>query len=89
MGGGEGSQAIGILLFLRADPHIAAGVRYEHMRPVRERIEAGIYGADEAVTPNALEAIASRLRKRLSDAGADGMLHTVRGVGYYLGNGSD
>ncbi|MBN05212.1 response regulator transcription factor [Ponticaulis sp.] len=55
----------------------------------RERIEAGIYGADEAVTPNALEAIASRLRKRLSDAGADGMLHTVRGVGYYLGNGSD
>ncbi|MBY9068208.1 response regulator transcription factor [Hyphomonas sp. WL0036] len=51
----------------------------------RERIEAAVYGADEAVTPNALEALGSRLRKRLSEAGAENILHAVRGVGYYLG----
>lgn len=51
----------------------------------RERLEAAIYGPSEAVTPNALEALASRLRKRLAESGADNMLHTIRGVGYYLG----
>lgn len=51
----------------------------------RDRMESAVYGADEAVTPNALEALASRLRKRLSEAGADNVLHAVRGVGYYLG----
>lgn len=50
----------------------------------RERIEAAIYGPMDAVTPNALDAIASRLRRRISDAGIDNALHTVRGVGYYL-----
>ena len=52
----------------------------------RERMEAAIYGAGEPVTPNALEALASRLRKRLFEAGADNVLHTVRGVGYYIGH---
>lgn len=51
----------------------------------RERLEAAVYGALEAVTPNALEAVASRLRRRLMDATGKDMLHTVRGVGYYLG----
>ena len=50
----------------------------------RERLEASIYGPMEAVTPNALDALASRLRKRISTAGQEGVLHTVRGVGYYL-----
>lgn len=51
----------------------------------RDRLEFAIYGADEAVTPNALEALASRLRRRLSETGTKTMLHAVRGVGYYLG----
>lgn len=51
----------------------------------RERVEAALYGASDAVTPNALEAVASRLRKRLTDAAGQELLHTVRGVGYYLG----
>lgn len=50
----------------------------------RESIEAALYGLDEAVTPNALEALASRVRRRLAEAGADDMLHTVRGVGYFI-----
>lgn len=53
----------------------------------REQLEAAVYGPMEAVTPNALEAIASRLRKRLAKACGEDMLHTVRGVGYYLGAG--
>jgi len=51
----------------------------------REAIEAVLYGPTEAVTPNAVEAVASRLRRRLSEAGIGNRLHTVRGVGYYLG----
>lgn len=50
----------------------------------REAIESVLYGAGEAVTPNAVEAVVSRLRRRLTEAGADKMLHAVRGVGYYL-----
>jgi len=51
----------------------------------REIIEGLLYSASEPVTPNALEAIASRLRRRLSNAGEGNILHTVRGVGYYIG----
>jgi two-component system response regulator QseB len=55
----------------------------------RESIEGVLYGLDEAVTPNALEALASRVRRRLSEAGVADILHTVRGVGYFIeGDGS-
>jgi len=50
----------------------------------RRSIEDALYRFDEAVTPNALEAIVSRLRRKLDEAGAVGQLHTVRGVGYLL-----
>lgn len=50
----------------------------------KDAIETGLYAFDAAVTPNAVEAVVSRLRKHLDDAGASGMLHTVRGVGYLL-----
>lgn len=47
-------------------------------------IENALYAFDAEVTPNAVEAAVSRLRKHLDEAGAPGMLHTVRGVGYLL-----
>lgn len=50
----------------------------------RELIEGLLYGVDDIVTPNALEALASRLRKHLAEAGEPDLLHTVRGVGYLL-----
>lgn len=50
----------------------------------REAIENALYSFDEAVTPNAVEAVVSRLRRRLDEGGVPGMLHTVRGVGYLL-----
>ncbi|MBB3877359.1 winged helix-turn-helix domain-containing protein [Sphingomonas aquatilis] len=39
---------------------------------------------DAEVTPNALEAAVSRLRKRLTAVGADVQVRTVHGVGYAL-----
>jgi len=51
---------------------------------LREHLEAEVYGYDDDVQTNALEAQVSRLRKRLGDAGAGVTLHAVRGVGYIL-----
>lgn len=47
-------------------------------------LENALYSMDAEVTPNALEACMSRLRKRLSAAGADVQIRTVHGVGYAL-----
>ncbi|MBD3771876.1 MAG: response regulator transcription factor [Rhodobacterales bacterium] len=54
----------------------------------RERLEGTLYSAADPVTPNALEAVASRLRRRFAEAGEDNILHTVRGVGYFFGSRS-
>jgi DNA-binding response OmpR family regulator len=50
----------------------------------REALEQGLYNFDTPTTPNAVEVLVHRLRKRLSDAGAKLTVHTVRGVGYLL-----
>lgn len=51
---------------------------------VRDTIETTLYSFNEPVTPNAVEATVSRLRRKLDEAGLAGQLHTVRGVGYML-----
>src|SRR5689334_14269085 len=56
---------------------------------VKDLLEDRLYGADEAVTPNALEATASRLRRRLAEAGAGVRVETKRGIGYRLVAGKD
>jgi two-component system, OmpR family, response regulator QseB len=50
----------------------------------KEAMETALYSFDADVTPNAVEAAVSRLRKRLDEAGAPDVLHTIRGVGYLL-----
>lgn len=50
----------------------------------RETIEDALYNFNEPVTPNAVEAAISRLRRKLDEVGAGGRLHTIRGVGYML-----
>ena len=50
----------------------------------REALDQGLYGMDSPATPNAMEVLMHRLRKRLQDAGADVAIHTLRGVGYLL-----
>jgi DNA-binding response OmpR family regulator len=47
-------------------------------------LEGALYSMDAEVTPNALEACISRLRKRLTAAEADVRIRTVHGVGYAL-----
>ncbi len=51
---------------------------------MREHLEAQVYGFDDDISSNALEAHISRLRKRLADAGAGVIVHGVRGVGYMV-----
>jgi DNA-binding response OmpR family regulator len=54
-------------------------------KPVaRPALEAAVYGYEEEIQSNALDAHISRLRKRLSDAGAGVSVHNIRGVGYLL-----
>lgn len=50
----------------------------------RANLENGLYSMGQEVSPNALEAAASRLRRRLAAAGADVTLHTAHGIGYAL-----
>jgi len=50
----------------------------------RDALDSAVYGFGEEIESNAIEAHVSRLRKRLSLAGADIVIHTVRGIGYML-----
>jgi DNA-binding response OmpR family regulator len=51
---------------------------------MREHLEAQVYGYEDDINSNALEAHISRLRRRLADAGAGVTVHGVRGVGYMV-----
>ncbi|SNB55441.1 two-component system, OmpR family, response regulator [Marinobacter sp. es.042] len=50
----------------------------------RQVLEDTIYAFDDEVTPNALEAAVSRLRRALASAGSETSIVTVRGVGWML-----
>ena len=50
----------------------------------RDQIEASLYPFDDPVTPNALEVLVSRVRKKLATLGAHDQLVTLRGVGYLM-----
>lgn len=50
----------------------------------RSRIENALYNFRDETSPNAVDAVVSRLRRRLDDCGARNMLHTVKGLGYLL-----
>ncbi len=50
----------------------------------RASLEQSVYGADDEIQSNSLDANISRLRRKLADAGANVEIHPVRGVGYLL-----
>ena len=50
----------------------------------RERLEQAVYSMDAEVTPNAIEAAVSRLRRRLEARGATVTITAMRGLGYIL-----
>ncbi len=51
---------------------------------IKDHLEERLYSLDTAVTPNAIEALISRLRRKLMSAGADSSIETLRGLGYRL-----
>lgn len=55
----------------------------------KDVLESKLYGFDEDVSSNSLEANISRLRKRLARANATVSIHTLRGVGYLLSDSED
>lgn len=59
---------------LRASPRIV----------VKEYLEEALYAESENVTLNAVEALVSRLRRKLAQGGARIGIQTVRGIGYRL-----
>ncbi len=50
----------------------------------RSTLEESVYGADDEIQSNTLDANISRLRRKLTDAGSGVEIHPVRGVGYLL-----
>ena len=51
---------------------------------VRDALEERIYGFNEKASANALEAIVSRVRRRLAAAASTARIETMRGIGYRL-----
>ncbi len=50
----------------------------------RQTLEGAVFSLNDEVTPNALEAAVSRLRRRLDQQGASVALTAMRGLGYIL-----
>ncbi|WP_272003275.1 response regulator transcription factor [Roseovarius sp. ZX-A-9] len=50
----------------------------------KDAIENALYSFDEAATPNAIEVLTHRVRKKLADQGATIEIHNLRGIGYVL-----
>ena len=51
---------------------------------IRDVLEERIYGVEEVVTRNALEALVSRLRRKLELINCGVRIETLRGIGYRL-----
>ena len=51
---------------------------------LRETLQSAVFGFDDEIQSNALDAHISRLRRKLADADAGIDLHSIRGVGYLL-----
>lgn len=55
----------------------------------KDTLESKLYGFDDDVSANSVEANVSRLRKRLAQVGASVSIHTLRGVGYLLSDSDE
>ena len=59
-------------------------MRREGQVTSKNAIEEALYGSRDNVTPNSIEAIISRIRRRIDAIGADCAIHTLHGIGYLL-----
>lgn len=70
-------KELGILeLLMRRPGHVLS----------RERILSSVWGATEDPLTNVVDVYIARLRKKLDDCGGPGLIETVRGHGYRLGD---
>jgi DNA-binding response OmpR family regulator len=51
---------------------------------LRRTLEESVYGFDDEIQSNALDSHVSRLRRKLTEAGATVTIHSIRGLGYLL-----
>ena len=63
---------------------LVALLRHQGCLVPRRKLEEAIYSFDNEVTPNAIEAVVSRLRRRLDVLNASVTITAMRGVGYIL-----
>ncbi len=59
-------------------------IRADGRTVVRDVLEERLYGSNEKASANALEAIVSRVRRRLAAAASAARIETTRGIGYRL-----
>jgi DNA-binding response OmpR family regulator len=59
-------------------------MRREGQIVAKNTLEDSLYGLAKNVTPNSIEVLISRLRRRLISAGAECSIHTLYGIGYLL-----
>jgi DNA-binding response OmpR family regulator len=64
-------------------------VRHGGQAVVRDTLADRLYGIDDDVSANALEATVSRVRRKLAAQGALVRIETLRGIGYRLSHGPD
>lgn len=71
-----------LALSLRETALLEALLRRQGNVITREFLEQTLYDFETAIGSNALEVLIHRLRRKLTDSGADIAVHTLRGVGY-------
>jgi DNA-binding response OmpR family regulator len=59
-------------------------LRREGQVVAKGTLEDSLYGLSKNVTPNSIEVLISRLRRRLDSVGANCSIHTLYGIGYLL-----
>lgn len=82
----EAATVAGIQLVLpRREVRVLAALVKRRARTVlRESLEQAVYGFDDEVQSDTLDSHISRLRRKLTEAGAGVEIHAIRGVGYLL-----
>ena len=63
---------------------LEALMRHSGRIVTKSAIDASLYALHAEVTPNAIDAALSRLRRRLTNASANVQVHTAHGIGYTL-----
>jgi DNA-binding response OmpR family regulator len=63
---------------------LEALIRRQGRTVLRSTLESAVYGFDDEIQSNALDAHVSRLRRKLEDVQAAVEIHGIRGVGYLL-----